>query len=109
MDRFIWKKNAIFPWTKATVIVLGYVGERPDFFYDMISPETRVKDPEILSAIGKESPNFGVLGGRGRDLIIGELKDPVNSDHKIPIVTSLPIWKNFEKIRLKLLGGNVNA
>ncbi len=103
MDRFTWKGNVIFPWTKASVIVLGYIDERPDFFYDTVSPRTRITDPEILSAIGKETPHFGVLGGRGRDLIIGEIRDPANNNRKIPIIASIPIWKVFEKARAKIV------
>ncbi len=103
MDRFTWKGNVIFPWTKATVIVLGYIEEQPDFFYDSVSPRTRITDPEILTAIGEETPHFGVLGGRGRDLIIGEIKDPANGDRKIPIIASIPIWKIFEKQRAKVV------
>ncbi len=103
MDRFTWKGNSIFPWTKAAVIVLGYIDERPDFFYDTVSPRTRIVDPEILTAIGKEAPNFGVLGGRGRDLIIGEIQDPANTTRKIPLITSIPTWKTFEKERNKFL------
>jgi len=103
MDRFSWKLNAIFPWTKATKIVLGYVAERPDFFYNTVSTRSRIVDPEILTAIGKEAPHFGVLGGRGRDLIIGEITDPTNSKRKIPIISSIKTWKTFEKERAKAL------
>ncbi len=103
MDRFTWKGNVIFPWAKASVIVLGYLKERPDFFYDTVSPRSRIADPEILTAIGKEAPNFGVLGGRGRDLIIGEIRDPANDNRKIPIIASIPIWKTFEKQRAKVV------
>ncbi len=103
MDRFTWKRNAIFPWTKAAVIVLGYIEERPDFFYDSVSPHTRVTDPEILTAVGKEAGHFGVLGGRGRDLIIGEIRDPANQNRKIPIIASIAVWKVFEKEKMKAL------
>ncbi len=102
MDRFAWKGNVIFPWTKANIIVLGYVDERPDFFYDTVSLRTRVTDPEILSAIGKEVPHFGVIGGRGRDLILGEIKDPANPNRKIAIISSIMAWRSFEKDRSKL-------
>ncbi len=103
MDRFTWKGNSIFPWTKATVIVLGYIEDRPDFFYDAVSPRTRIVDPEILTAIGNEVPRFGVLGGRGRDLIIGEIQDPANNQRRIPIIASIPTWKTFENARAKLV------
>jgi hypothetical protein len=105
MDRFIWKGNAIFPWTKAVIIVLGFSEERPDFFYDTVSSRTRIVDPELLEAIGKEVPHFGVLGGRGRDLIIGEIKDPANPKRKIPIIASIAVWKKYEKERTKAMKG----
>ncbi|OLS12482.1 MAG: hypothetical protein RBG13Loki_3903 [Promethearchaeota archaeon CR_4] len=103
MDRFTWKQNVIFPWTKASIIVLGYIAERPSFFYDSVSARTCIEDPEILAAIGKEAPYFGVLGGRGRDLIIGEITDPINTSRKIPIISSIKTWKSFEKERAKLI------
>ncbi len=103
MDRFTWKGNAIFPWTKATVIVLGYIDDRPDFFYDTVSPRTRIVDPEILQAIGQEAPHFGVIGGRGRELIIGEIKDPANPNRRIPIIASIAVWKTFEREKTKYL------
>ena len=105
MDRFLWKGNTIFSWTKASIIILGYIEERPDFFYDTVSSRTRIADPEILEAIGKEAPHFGVLGGRGRDLIVGEIKDPANPRRKIPIIASIAVWKKYETERIKVLKG----
>jgi len=99
MDRFNWKKNAIFPWAKAAVIVLGFLKDEPAFFYNAISPHNRVTDPEILQEIGKVTPHFGVLGGRGRDLIIGEIRDPAEQSRKILIIASMANWKRFEAVR----------
>lgn len=96
MDRFIWKKNATFPWAKARVIVLGFLKDEPSFFYDSISPHNKVLDPEILQSIGKQAAGFGVLGGRGRELIIGEIRDPANSKRKILIIASIENWKRFD-------------
>jgi hypothetical protein len=96
MDRFAWKKNAIFPWTKASVIVLGFLKDEPMFFYDQVNPHNRVSDPEILREIGKQAAHFGVLGGRGRDLIIGEIQDPANPQRKILVVSTMANWKRFE-------------
>ena len=55
-----------------------------------------VKDPKVISTIGKQVKNITIIGARGKGVMLGNVEIPIGTQIKsIPLMSTLEDWDHW--------------
>jgi len=104
--RFKWKKAIDLKSQKIKQVWLKMDSNYPRFFFELNVDDDNVMvlneiiNINIIKKIEKLSKKFKVIGAKGRNIIIGEIKlAEFEIPGKLLILTSLLDWRMFDKFR----------